>query len=57
MYHNYKGQQNGGWNRLTQDLVNNGTYLTGSAKPLDTTGDGKFQASEFTNVGNFNRSL
>ena len=38
MYHNYKGQQNGGWNRLTQDLVDNGTYITGAAKPLDTNG-------------------
>ncbi|WDF73891.1 TonB-dependent siderophore receptor [Novosphingobium sp. KACC 22771] len=54
MYHNYKGQQNGGWNRLTQALVNNGTYITGTAKPLDTNGDGLIQASEFTSVGNFN---
>jgi len=35
MYQNYKGQQNGGWNRLTQDLVDNGTYITGAAQPID----------------------
>ncbi|HWU03568.1 MAG TPA: TonB-dependent receptor plug domain-containing protein [Novosphingobium sp.] len=53
MYHNYKGQQNGGWNRLTQALVNNGTYITGSAQPLDTNGDGKLSYNEFTSVGSF----
>ncbi len=46
MYHNYKGQQNGGWNRLTQDLVDNGTYITGAAKPLDTNGDGQISHGE-----------
>lgn len=54
MYHNFKGQQNGGWNRLTQDLVDNGTYITGSAKPLDTNGDGQLSQSEFAAGGNFN---
>lgn len=47
MYQNYKGQQNGGWNRLTQALVDNGTYITGDAQPLDTNGDGKLAPSEF----------
>jgi len=51
MYQNYKGQQNGGWNRLTQALVDNGTYLTGSAKPLDTNGDGQLSQSELTGQG------
>ncbi|BEV01957.1 TonB-dependent receptor plug domain-containing protein [Novosphingobium olei] len=46
MYHDFKGQQNGGWNRLTQDLVDNGTYITGSAKPLDTNGDGQISHGE-----------
>lgn len=47
MYHNYKGQQNGGWNRLTQDLVNNGNYLTGQPTySMDTNGDGKISARE-----------
>ncbi|MFM9937712.1 MAG: TonB-dependent siderophore receptor [Novosphingobium sp.] len=46
MYHKYKGQQNGGWNRLTQDLVDNGNYITGQAKPLDTNGDGQISHAE-----------
>jgi iron complex outermembrane recepter protein len=46
MYHKYDGQQNGGWNRLTQALVDNGTYITGAAKPLDTSGDGKISVAE-----------
>lgn len=54
MYHDYKGQQNGGWNRLTQALVNDGTYITGTAKPLDTNGDGQLSPAEFQAVGNFN---
>lgn len=53
MYQKYDGQQNGGWNRLTQALVDNGTYITGSAKPLDTNGDGQIAPSEFTSVGTF----
>jgi len=54
MYHNYKGQQNGGWNRLTQALVDHGTYITGTAKPLDTNGDGQLAPAEFLAAGNFN---
>ena len=46
MYQNFKGTQNGGWNRVTQDLIDNGTYITGQAKPLDTDGDGKISAGE-----------
>ena len=46
MYHNFKGQQNGGWNRVTQDLVDNGNYITGAAKPLDTNGDGQISHGE-----------
>lgn len=47
MYHDYDGVQNGGWNRLTQDLVDNGTYITGSAQPLDTDFDGQISPAEF----------
>ena len=54
MYHRYEGQQNGGWNRLTQALVDNGTYITGSAQPLDTNGDGQLAPSEFQARGSFN---
>ncbi|WP_082453948.1 TonB-dependent siderophore receptor [Sphingomonas sp. Leaf62] len=45
-YQNFKGQQNGGWNRLTQQLVDDGTYITGTAKPLDTSGDGQISQGE-----------
>ena len=51
MYHDYDGIQNGGWNRLTQDLIDNGTYITGSAQPLDTDGDGQISPAEFDAVG------
>ncbi|MEL7041599.1 MAG: TonB-dependent receptor plug domain-containing protein [Pseudomonadota bacterium] len=53
MYHDYAGKQNGGWNRLTQDLIDNGTYLTGTAQPLDTDGDGELSPGEFLAVGEF----
>ena len=46
MYDNYRGTQNGGWNRVTQDLIDNGNYITGSAKPLDTNADGKISPAE-----------
>lgn len=54
MYHDYDGAQNGGWNRLTQDLIDNGTYITGTAQPLDTDGDGQLSQAEFDAVGAFN---
>ncbi len=40
MYQDYKGNQVAGWNRLTQDLVDNGTYISGSPRSLDVNGDG-----------------
>lgn len=54
MYHDYKGVQNGGWNRLTQALVDDGTYITGSAQPVDTNGDGQLSQAEFDAIGSFN---
>lgn len=47
MYHDYEGNQIAGWNRLTQDLIDNGTYITGTAIPLDTNGDGSISHQEF----------
>lgn len=47
MYHNYQGNQVAGWNRLTQDLVDSGTYITGTALPLDTDGDGSISHEEY----------
>lgn len=47
MYQKFRGQQNGGWNRLTQDLVDNGTYITGNASnALDTNHDGQISRTE-----------
>jgi len=47
MYHDYDGNQVAGWNRLTQDLVDTGTYITGTAQPLDTSGDGYISHQEY----------
>ena len=47
MYHDYDGNQIAGWNRLTQDLIDNGTYITGSPQPADTNQDGFIQHAEY----------
>lgn len=47
MFHEFSGKQNAGWNRLTQDLIDHGIYLTGQPHPLDTDGDGKISHQEF----------
>ena len=47
MVHDYTGNQVAGWNRLTQDLIDHGTYVTGSPAPLDTDGDGRISHQEF----------
>ncbi len=47
MYHDYDGNQVAGWNRLTQELIDNGTYVTGTAKALDTDGDGSISHQEY----------
>ncbi|MEN7341377.1 MAG: TonB-dependent receptor plug domain-containing protein [Pseudomonadota bacterium] len=51
MYHKYDGNQVAGWNRLTQDLIDNGTYITGLAQPLDTNGDGSISHDEYNVAG------
>lgn len=56
MYHDFDGQQNGGWNRLTQDLVDNGTYITGTAQALDLDGDGQLSPEEFNAFDSFSPS-
>ncbi len=45
-YQKYNSVQNSGWNRLTQDLIDNGTYVTGHGTALDTSGDGKISRAE-----------
>ncbi len=55
MYQDYKGNQVAGWNRLTQELIDDGTYITGSPPSLDTNGDGYLSDSESIagNIGAF----
>ncbi|MDE0693147.1 MAG: TonB-dependent receptor [Gammaproteobacteria bacterium] len=47
MFHDHSGNQVAGWNRLTQELVDRGTYLTGQPTPLDANGDGRISHQEF----------
>ena len=47
MYHEYIGTQVAGWNRLTQELVDHGIYVTGQPLPLDANGDGLISHQEF----------
>lgn len=53
MYHEYESNQVAGWNRLTQDLIDNGTYITGSPPSLDGDGDGLLSAAEAQAAGLF----
>ena len=53
MYHDFGGNQNAGWNRLTQDLIDTGTYLTGTAQALDTDGDGSISHAEYRATADF----
>ena len=50
MYHDFAGNQVAGWNRLSQDLIDTGTYVTGTAKPLDINGDGSISHQEYNLV-------
>ncbi|WP_225917916.1 TonB-dependent siderophore receptor [Neiella holothuriorum] len=47
MHHDFDGNQVAGWNRVTQDLIDHGTYITGSAQSIDTDGDGYNSTAEF----------
>ncbi|MGI9250429.1 MAG: TonB-dependent siderophore receptor [Pseudohongiellaceae bacterium] len=47
MWHDYTGNENAGWNRVTQDLIDHGIYITGTAKPLDANGDGVISHQEY----------
>ncbi|MFZ5616498.1 MAG: TonB-dependent siderophore receptor [Pseudomonadota bacterium] len=55
-YHSSEGyKQTIGWNRVTQDLIDNGTYITGTDTDLrDLNGDGKLTPDEVdAAVGSF----
>jgi len=51
MYQDFQGNQVAGFNRLTQDLIDNGTYITGSPASLDTDGDGLLSPADLTAAG------
>ena len=46
MYQDFRGNQVAGWNRVTQELIDKGTYITGSPPSLDTNGDGLLSNTE-----------
>lgn len=51
-YHHWEGTENAGWNRVTQDLIDNGNYQAGQANLyLDTNGDGFISPAEMTAAG------
>jgi len=45
-YQKYDGQQNSGWNRLTQNLIDTGTYITGQSANLAAPGAASFTREE-----------
>jgi iron complex outermembrane recepter protein len=51
MYQDFSGNQVAGWNRLTQSLINNGTYITGSPSNLDANHNGLLDVSEARAAG------
>jgi iron complex outermembrane receptor protein len=48
MYYDWESNQVAGWNRLSQDLIDTGLYVTGSPFPgLDVDGDGSISHQEY----------
>ena len=47
MLHDVDVSEVAGWNRLTQELIDHGIYVTGSPAPLDANGDGRISHAEF----------
>ena len=45
-YQKYDSKQNSGWNRLTQNLIDTGTYITGQARNLAQPGAGSFTRAD-----------
>ncbi|MCH2569165.1 MAG: TonB-dependent receptor plug domain-containing protein [Pseudomonadales bacterium] len=52
MYQKWDGHENGGWNRVTQELIDTGTYVTGQPNhtPPDANGDGWINWAEIINI-------
>ena len=45
-YQKYDSKQNSGWNRLTQDLIDTGTYITGQGRNLAQPGASSFTRAD-----------
>ena len=51
-YHNFHGNQNAGWNRLSQNLIDNGSYLAGTPLlNLDSDRSGRLSQAELIAAG------
>ncbi|AWB66030.1 hypothetical protein C2869_06065 [Saccharobesus litoralis] len=50
-FQDYQGQQVTGWNRVTQELIDHGTYISGSAIDTDLNKDGYTSGSEVDQIG------
>jgi iron complex outermembrane receptor protein len=51
MYEYFKGNQIAGWNRLTQSLINNGTYITGSPPSVGDNAQGLITQADANAAG------
>ena len=58
MYQYWGGTELAGWNRMTQELIDNGTYNAGEvAVNMDTNGDGLISTAEVDSFGPLIRSF
>ena len=51
MYHDYDGAENAGWNRITQELIDDGTYVTGDPCPSMRTATATSRIRSSTSTG------
>lgn len=53
-YYNFKSNENAGWNRVTQDLVDNGNYVIGTADPNLLATSGPYAGyADVSTIGDF----
>lgn len=57
-YQNFNGTGLAGWNRITQDLIDNRNYITGSpSRDIDANKDGLISRPEILAVGDLNKNI
>ncbi|HVS53724.1 MAG TPA: TonB-dependent receptor [Opitutaceae bacterium] len=57
-YQNFNGTGLAGWNRITQDLIDNRNYITGvPLNNLDTNNDGLLSRNEILAAGDLNKNI